>query len=125
MATPTREAHAGRQPARDPCDVSPSASLEFFVFEDNGGGFHWAIVTGESVAQSGSFESYEEAAYAGRYVRDAAESARFERRAAEDRVVYMPDRSGAAAGDDSDVGRWLDEGGSFRSEAVTAWRAGR
>lgn len=117
MATSTREGRAGRQLARNGRDVPESASLEFFVFEDNGGGFHWAIVAGESLAQSGSFESYEEAAHAGRYVRDAAESARFGRRAAENRVVYLPDRSGAPPGEDSDVGRWLDEGGSFRSEA--------
>jgi hypothetical protein len=51
-------------PARD---VSESASLELFVFEDNGGGYHWAIVAGESIAQSGSFGSYEEAAHVGRH----------------------------------------------------------
>jgi hypothetical protein len=119
MATPTQQARDGRQLARDPRDVSEpeSASLEFFVFEDNGGGYHWAIVTGESLAQSGSFGSYEEAAHAGRCVRDAAESARFERRGVEDRLADAPDRSEGDAGDDSDVGRWLDEGGHFRSEA--------
>ena len=40
MATPTKEARAGGQLARDVCGVSESASLEFFVFEDNGGGYH-------------------------------------------------------------------------------------
>ena len=54
-------------------------------------------------------------AQVGRYVRDGAESARFERRAAEDRVVNVPDRREAAVCDELDVGRWLDEGGSFRS----------
>jgi hypothetical protein len=47
-------------------------------------------------------------------VRDGAESARFERRAAEDCVVDVPDRHEAAVCDEPDVGRWLDEGGSFR-----------
>ena len=96
---------------------SESASLEFLVFEDNGGGYHWAIVGGsdECLAQSGSFGSYEEAAHAGRYVRDGAEAARFERRAAEDRMVDVPDRRQAAVSDDLDVGRWLDEGGGFGS----------
>ena len=118
MATPTMDGRAATQLAHDGRGVSESASLEFLVFEDNGGGYHWAIVGGsdECLAQSGSFGSYEEAAHAGRYVRDGAESARFERGTTEDRVVDVPDRRDAAAGDDLDVGRWLDEGGSLRSE---------
>jgi uncharacterized protein YegP (UPF0339 family) len=117
MATRALGGHAASPLARNARCVSASASLEFFIFRDNGGGYHWAIVggSGESLAQSGSFGSYEEAAHAGRYVRDSAESARFERRAAKDRVLDVPDRRKAAAGDELDVGRWLDEGGSFRS----------
>jgi len=117
MATTTKKVDAARPVARDARGVSESASLEFFVFEDNGGGYHWAIVggSGKSLAQSGSFGSYEEAAHAGRYVRDGAEAARFERRAAEDRMVDVPDRRQAAVSDDLDVGRWLDEGGGFGS----------
>jgi hypothetical protein len=117
MAAPTMEGRAVSPLARDRRCVSESAALEFFVFADNGGDYHWAIVggSGKSLAQSGSFGSYEEAAHAGRYVRDGAESARFERRAAEDRVVDVPNRREAAVSDDLDVERWLDEGGSFRS----------
>jgi hypothetical protein len=86
MATTRKKLEAARPVARDARVAS--VSLEFLVFEDNGGGYHWAIVggSGESLAQSGSFGSYEEAAHAGRYARDGAEWARFERRAAEDRV---------------------------------------
>ena len=82
MATTTKKVDAARPIARDARGVSESASLEFLVFEDNGGGYHWAIVGGsdECLAQSGSFGSYEEAAHAGRYARDGAESAQFERR---------------------------------------------
>ena len=74
--------------------MSESASLELFVFNDNGGGYHWAIVggSGESLAHSGSFGSYEDASHAGHYARDGAEWARFQGRAAEDRVVDVPDR---------------------------------
>ncbi|TMK99076.1 MAG: hypothetical protein E6G34_06135 [Actinobacteria bacterium] len=126
MATTTQKLEAARPVVRDARVVSESMSLEFLVFEDNDGGYHWAIVggSGESLAQSGSFGSYEEAAHAGRYARDGAEWARFECRAAEDRVVDVRARR-AAARDDLDAERWLDEGGSFSSEAVTAWRAGR
>jgi hypothetical protein len=121
MATTTKKLPG----VRDARIGSESAPLEFLVFEDNGGGYHWAIVggTGESLAQSGSFGSYEEAAHAGRYARDGAEWARFDCRAAEDRVVDV--RARRAARDDLDAERWLDEGGSFSSEAVTAWQAAR
>lgn len=117
MATPTTDGRAASQLTRDERCVSESTSLELLVFEDHGGGYHWAIVgvSGESLAQSGSFGSYAEAAHAGCYVRDGAESARFQRRAAEDRVVGRSDRRAAAVSDDLDVARWLDEGGSFRS----------
>jgi hypothetical protein len=116
MTTPTRRRRTASQLTRDERGVSESTSLEFFVFEDFGGGYHWAIVrgNGESLT-SESFASYAEAAHAGCYVRDGAESARFQRRAAQDRVVDVSGRREAAVGDDLDVARWLDEGGSFRS----------
>jgi uncharacterized protein YegP (UPF0339 family) len=120
MATATKKVRAARPIGRRARDVSKSASLEFLVFEDNGGSYHWAIFSagGESLAQSGSFASYDEAAHAGGYVRDGAESARFERRAAGNRPVDLLARREAVAREDSDAGRWLDEGGSFRGEAV-------
>lgn len=121
MATTTKKLDAARPVARDARGVSESASLEFLVFEDNGGGYRWAIVGGsdECLAQSESFGSYEEAAHAGRYARDGAESARFANAARwRARVVDVHDRREAPAGDDLYVGRWLDEGGSFRCEAV-------
>ena len=117
MGTRAADGRAASQLARDERGVSASTSLEFLVFEDNGRGYHWVIVgaSGECLAQSGSFGSYAEAAHAGRYVRDGAESARFRRRAAGDRVVGESDRREAGVSDDLDVARWLDEGGRFRS----------
>jgi hypothetical protein len=37
--------------------------MKFVVFEDNGGSYHWTIVadSGESLVQSASFASYEDA----------------------------------------------------------------
>ena len=119
MATATKRALAAKQVARGARRVSESASLEFLVFADNGGDYHWAIVGdgGDSLAQSGSFASYDEAERAGRYVRDGAESARFERRATGNSTVDLV--AGAdAARDALDAHRWLDEGGSFRGEGV-------
>lgn len=55
------------------------ASLKFVVFEDNGGGYGWTIVTatGEAVQSSG-FASYEDAKQAARDVHAGAGSASFE-----------------------------------------------
>jgi uncharacterized protein YegP (UPF0339 family) len=101
--------------------------MEFLIIEDNGGGYHWTIVDsgGESLAQSARFASYDEAEHAARVVRNHAGAARLERRAADDPPVDLDVRRGVAAGHDADAERWLDEGGSFSSEAVTQWPAGR
>ncbi len=100
--------------------------MEFLIFQDNGGAYHWTIVAGdgESLGQSGSFASYEDAEQAAQHVRDAAASARFERRASEATPVDLIARRDATS-DDADAERWLDEGGSFSSEAVTRWPAQR
>jgi uncharacterized protein YegP (UPF0339 family) len=102
--------------------------MEFRVFEDNGGRYHWRIIDrgGESLAQSGSFASYDDAEHAARNVRDGAGSARLGHCAAGDRVVDIVARRGStAARYDLDAERWLDEGGSFSSEAVNRWQEGR
>lgn len=111
------------------------ASMKFVVFEDNGGGYHWTIVAagGESLVQSASFASYEDAKEAARVVHAGAASASFEHLTGDtppgDLVArrdtpLMRDELDAAR-DEVDAERWLDEGGSFSSEAVTRWPAGR
>jgi uncharacterized protein YegP (UPF0339 family) len=107
-------------------NVREPASMEFLISEDNGGSYHWTIVArdGVTLARSEAFASYEDAERAGRRVRDGAASAPFERRAGRVRPVHLTARR-QAPGDDSDAERWLDEGGSFSSEAVTQWRAPR
>ena len=80
MATATKKVHAARPVARRTPDAHESAPLEFLIYRDNGGDYHWEIVGGggESVAQSGSFASYDDAERAARRVHDGAGSARFE-----------------------------------------------
>ena len=110
---------SGAPAAREPFDP---ASMTFLGFEDNGGGYHWTIVAdgGETLAQSASFGSHEEAERAACIVHDGASSASFEDRSGETLPVDLPARSDAAtARDRLDAERWLDEGGSFRSEAGT------
>jgi uncharacterized protein YegP (UPF0339 family) len=79
MATATKKVRAS----------SGSASLEFLVYRDNGGDFHWELADerGESLAQCGGFASYDDAERAAKRVRDGAGSARFEPRSADDRTL--------------------------------------
>lgn len=126
MATATKQSPAAGQPARRARNVRESGSMEFLVFRDNGGAYHWSLVAdaGETLAQSGSFASYDLAEQAAHRVRDGAASARFDRRAADVRPVDLAAHRDRRS-DDLDAERWLDEGGSFSSEAVARWPAQR
>lgn len=117
MATATQKARIARQIARRAEAVSNSAAMKFLVFEDNGGDYRWTILGGggESLAQSGTFSTYIDAEQAARVVRDGAGSTRFERRPADRPVDLVARRNAADARDDSDAGRWLDEGGASRA----------
>jgi len=101
--------------------VSPPAS-KFVSFEENGGAFHWAIIAaaGDRLVQPATFVSYEEARQAAGVVRSGAVSAPFENRADGPAPLELAARRETAMiTDDLDEERWLDEGGSFSSEAVT------
>jgi uncharacterized protein YegP (UPF0339 family) len=84
MATATTKGLAARPSPRRSASES---SLDFIVYEDNGGSYHWEIVqgSGESLAQSVSFGSHEDAERAARHVHDRAGRARFEGRAPDER----------------------------------------
>ena len=60
--------------------LTEPASLKFVVVEDNGGGYHWTILTGsgETLVRSASFASYEEAKQAARVVHAGAATASVE-----------------------------------------------
>jgi len=125
MATATKKTRAAGQVARGAGGVSGPALMEFLIFEDNGGGYHWTIVGvgSESLVESGSFAYYDEAEHAARVVREGAGSARCGGRAARDRPVDLVARRQAPTGDDPDAERWLDEGGGFSIEEVAKWQA--
>jgi uncharacterized protein YegP (UPF0339 family) len=105
MATATHKERAARQVARR---AKAAAVLTFAVFEDNGGDYRWTILDnrGESLAQSGTFASYDAARVAVGVVRDGAGAARVGRPPGAD-----PAARGAAGSvlDDADAERWLDE----------------
>jgi uncharacterized protein YegP (UPF0339 family) len=126
MATATKKSRAAQQRRNRAADVRESVSMEFLIFQDNGGDYHWTIVAGggATLARSGSFASYDHAEQAARRVRDGAAAARFDARAVEARPVDLIARRRASS-DDSDAERWLDEGGSFNGDAVAKWQAQR
>ncbi len=120
MGTAPKKSRAARQLARSAVEANVPASMEFSIFEDTGGSYHWRLRAGDGsiLAQSGSFASYDDAERAAQQVRRNAVSARFAPRAVEAVPIDLIARRGAP-NDDSDAERWLDEGGSFGSEAVT------
>jgi uncharacterized protein YegP (UPF0339 family) len=126
MATATKKSRAAGRSTRRAREVRASLSMEFLIFEDNGGHYHWAIVTGDdsTLARSEGFASYDDAEKAASDVRDGAGSAVLERRGTGALPVDLSARRDAKS-DASDAERWLDEGGSFSSEAVAEWQAPR
>ena len=119
MATAPKKARAPRKTARAGGRVSRSALMEFVVFEDNGGGYGWAILgaDGEQLAQSPRFGSYEEAQVAARRVHDDAGSARLEPHDGTVAPVDLVARR-AAVRDAFEAERRLDEGSSSAAVAV-------
>jgi uncharacterized protein YegP (UPF0339 family) len=117
-----REARAAASAPPEP------ASMKFRVFEDNGGAYHWTIAAdnGETLVRSASFATYDEAQQGARVVHAGAASASLEQLAGDGPPVdLVAPRHVGTGRDDRDAERWLDESGSFSSEAVTRWPAPR
>lgn len=112
MATATKKARAAR---RISVGGGRPTDLEFLVFEDNAGRYCWVIVTssGDELAQSPRFASYEDAEAAARRVHDGAGSARLQRHEGAALPVDLNARRKAASRDEVDAERWLDEGGAY------------
>lgn len=107
--------------ARETADsLSEPASMTFRIYEDNGGSYHWTIIAAEgaTLARSEGFASYDDAEQAAQRVREAATTARFDRPGTGAPPIDLIARRDAAS-NDADAQRWLDEGDSFSSEAVT------
>jgi uncharacterized protein YegP (UPF0339 family) len=126
MATANKKSRASRELARPPGRVHGPAPMEFVVFEDNRGSYHWKILAGDgsTLGQSGDFNSHAAAEQAAQQICNGAASARVQRHESATGSVDLGARRGASD-DDSDAERWLDEGGSSSSEAVASWPAPR
>ena len=118
MATATKQFAAGRLERRAG-DVRVPEPMQFLVFEDNGGAYRWKIVAGDgaTLAQSDSFPSHDRAEQAAQRVLDGATLARFDHRAGEVRPLDLAARRDRSS-DEVGAERWLDEAGSFSSDAV-------
>ena len=81
MATATNKKRA----SRDPSQTTAAAPMEFRVYEDNGGRYHWTILSaaGATLARSDAFATHGEAEDAAAGVRDGAAAADFERGSSE------------------------------------------
>lgn len=79
MATATKKVRRATHVALRATDLSKAAMIEFLVYEDNRGEHRWEILggRGESLAQSVSYATREDAERAARAVQDMAGSARF------------------------------------------------
>lgn len=118
----TQAVSAMRKARSAPSSSPEPLTMAFGIYEDNGGGYHWRIVAdgGETLVQSASFKSYEDAKQAAGIVQRGASRAAFEEGSGNPRLVDLPARPNAvSARDRLDAERWLDEGGSFNREAVT------
>jgi uncharacterized protein YegP (UPF0339 family) len=118
------QAVSAMRKARADTDSSPQpAAMTFVIYEDNVGGYHWRIVAddGETLVRSASFGSYEDAKQAARIVHRGASRATFEDSSGPPPPADLPSRRHritVTLRDRQDAERWLDEGGSFSSEAV-------
>jgi uncharacterized protein YegP (UPF0339 family) len=119
MATASKKSRASKQLARPPARVHALAPMEFLIFEDNGGSYHWKILAddGSTLGQSGDFRSCDAAEQAAQQICDGAASARFRRHESATGSADLAARR-AASEDNADAERWLDERGSFSTEAV-------
>ncbi len=99
MATASKKSRAPKQAAHSADQVR--AQMEFLIFEDNGGCYHWRILAGDGtvLGRSGDFGSYDDAEQAAQEIVDGAPSARLERRGSETGPVDLAARRAAPDGD--------------------------
>jgi uncharacterized protein YegP (UPF0339 family) len=80
MAAATKKARTADRVDRAAHNAPVARDLEFLVYRDIGGRYHWEIEdgTGDSLVQSGGFSSHDDAIHAARCIYEGANSARFE-----------------------------------------------
>ncbi|MHB8490928.1 MAG: YegP family protein [Solirubrobacteraceae bacterium] len=79
MATASKKVHTAPHDARAAQDGSKQAPMNFLVYEDNGGEYHWSIVSGDgaTLSQSEGFASYADADREAHRIHQGIGSARF------------------------------------------------
>jgi uncharacterized protein YegP (UPF0339 family) len=123
MGTAPKKSRAAGQLARSARGGRVPEPMEFLIFEDNGGAYHWRIVAadGGTLAESAAFASYDRAEQAAKRVRAGAASARCIRRGRGVGAAADLDTRRDRPRDDLNAERRLDQGGSFTREAAARW----
>lgn len=98
MATATKKIRANGKVSRGATVVTGSSAMTFLVFEDNGGSYYWTIHDGggESLAQSGRYDSRDDAANAAHAIHEGIGSAQFEPDVASEPPIDLKGRREAA-----------------------------
>jgi len=80
MATATKHVAAANSSPNGTSFAARATSPAFRIYQDNAAGYHWEIVdrSGQSLVQSGGFDSQDEAKDAARSMQQGARSAQFE-----------------------------------------------
>ena len=91
MATATKTVRTRARGGHSARVASESVPMQFLIFEDNGGAYHWTLLdrNDNALARSPSFRSYRDAEDAARAVLAGAGSARLERRVEADSPLGM------------------------------------
>jgi uncharacterized protein YegP (UPF0339 family) len=118
MATATKKARIAEHDIAG--GTSEAASMQFLIFEDNGGDYGWTLLdpNGQTLARSASFASYDDAEDAARIVLAGAVSAQIEPRPGTDSPVDIVARREAVVARDDAAERRSDEGGSLNGKVV-------
>ena len=124
MATATEKPRASKQLAGRPVRVHARPPMEFLIFEDNSGSYHWTILAGDGSALGGSggYASYDDAERAAQQIRDGAASARLARRGSGAGPVDLGAKDDATD-DNANAGHRSEEGRTSNGEAVAQWPA--
>jgi uncharacterized protein YegP (UPF0339 family) len=122
MATATKKSRASKQLAERQTHEPARSAMEFLIFEDNSGSYHWTILAGDGspLGGAGDYASYDDAERAAKQIRDGAASARLEPRGSGTGPLGAQHD---ATDDKANAGHRLQEGRSSNGKAVAQWPA--
>jgi uncharacterized protein YegP (UPF0339 family) len=124
MATATKKSRTSKQLAERPAHRPARPAMEFLIFEDNSGSYHWTILAdnGSPLGGSRDYASYGDAERAAQQIRDGAASARLEPCGSGTGPVDLGAKHDATD-EKANAGHRWHEGPSSNGKAVAQWPA--